>query len=92
MTWAKFKAFFQKNLGDSRAFMDSIWSKLKQDSQYQLKELQDWAAHPEYLQSILLEFDDAGASGESYLIRFFRESLRPLIRAQIEQRGRELDS
>ena len=92
MIWAEFKAFLWKNLRDSRAFVDGIWSKLKRDSQYQLEEVQDWAAHLEYLQSILLEFDDAGAPGESYLIRFFREGLRPSIRAQMEQRGRELDS
>ena len=49
MTWAKFKAFFWKNLGDSQAFIDGIWSKLKRDSQYQLKEVQDWTAHLEYL-------------------------------------------
>lgn len=72
--------------------MDNIWSKLKRDSQYQLEEVQDWAAHLEYLQSILLEFDDAGAPEEFYLIRFFREGLKPSIRAQMEQRGRELDS
>ena len=41
MTWAEFKAFFRKNLGESRAFVDGIWSKLKRDSQYQLEEVQD---------------------------------------------------
>ena len=92
MTWAKFKTFLRKNLGDSWAFVDSIWSKLKRDSQYQLEEVQDWAAHLEYFQSILLEFDDAGAPKEFYLIRFFREGLRPSIRVQIEQQGRELDN
>ena len=92
MTWVEFGAFFQKNPGESQAFVDGIWSKLKWDSQYQVKEVQDWAAHLKYLQSILLEFDVAGASGESYLIRFFRKGFKPLIRAQIEQRGQELDS
>ena len=87
MTWAEFKAFLRKNLRDSRAFVDGIWSKLKRDSQYQLEEVQDWAAHLEYLQSILLEFDNAGAPGESYLIRFFREGLRLSIRAQMEQQS-----
>lgn len=92
MTWPKFKGFLRKNLGDSRAFVDGIWSKLKRDSQYQLEDVQDWAAHLEYLKSILHEFDDAGAPEEFYLIRFFREGLRPSIRAQMEQRGQELDS
>ena len=35
MTWPEFKDFFRKNLGDSRAFVDGIWSKIKRDSQYQ---------------------------------------------------------
>ena len=33
-TWVKFKDFLQKNLGDSMAFVDSIWKKIKRDSQY----------------------------------------------------------
>ena len=37
--------------------MDNIWSKIKRDSYYQLKEVQDWAAHFEHLKSILIEFD-----------------------------------
>ena len=92
MTWAKFKAFLQKILRDSQAFVDGIWSKLKWDSQYQLEEVQNWAAHLEYLQSILLKFDNTEVPEESYLINFFRKGLKPLIRAQIEKRGRELDN
>ena len=92
ITWTEFKAFLQKNLRDSQAFVNSIWSKLKRDFQYQLEEVQDWAAHLEYLQSILLKFDNSRAPEESYLICFFREGLMPSIRAQIEQRGYELDS
>ena len=92
MTWTKYKTFFRKNLGDSWAFVDSIWSKLKRNSQYQLEEVQDWAAYLEYLQSILLEFDDAGAPEEPYLICFFRKGLKPSIQAQMEQRGCELDN
>ena len=34
MTWQKFKNFLQKNFSNSRAFVDSIWSKIKRDSQY----------------------------------------------------------
>ena len=49
-------------------------------------------AHLKYLESILLEFDNAGAPEESYLICFFRKGLRPLIQAQIEDRIHELDS
>ena len=57
MTWAEFKDFFRKNLGDSRAFIDSIWKKVKRDFQYQDKSVQDWDAQLEYLQFILIQFD-----------------------------------
>ena len=32
ITWLKFKAFLQKNLGSFQAFIDSIWSKFRKDS------------------------------------------------------------
>lgn len=41
----EFKAFFQKNLAESTIFINSIWNKIKKDSQYQLEEGQDWATH-----------------------------------------------
>ena len=34
ITWIEFKAFLRKNLGESKSFVDSIWKKLKRDSQY----------------------------------------------------------
>ena len=34
ITWTEFKAFLQKNLGESKLFVNSIWRKLKRDSQY----------------------------------------------------------
>ena len=92
MTWVKFKDFLRKNLRDSRAFADSIWKKVKRNSQYQDKLVQDWAAHLEYLQSILIEFDPECAPEEDTMIRYFREGLCPSIRIEMEQRGRELDS
>lgn len=46
----------------------------------------------EHLQAIFIEFDANGAPKESDLIRFFCEGLKPLIKAQMEQRGQELDS
>ena len=55
ITWTEFKAFLRKNLGESKSFIDSIWRKLKRDSQYQLKEVYDWASHLEHFQSILME-------------------------------------
>ena len=92
MTCAKFKDFLRKNLADSRASVDSIWKKVKCDSQYQDKSVQDWAAHLEYLQSILIEFDPECAPEEDTMIWYFRESLRLSVRVKMEQRGQELDS
>ena len=48
-----FKAFLQRNLGDSQAFVDTTWSRVKCDSQFQQEEMQDWVSHLKYLQSIL---------------------------------------
>ncbi len=31
ISWDKFKAFLQKTLGDSRAFVDSYWMKIRRD-------------------------------------------------------------
>ena len=31
ITWSEFKAFLQKDLGSSQAFIDSIWSKFRRD-------------------------------------------------------------
>lgn len=46
-------------------------------------------AYLEYLQSILIEFDDSSPD-ESYLIRFFCDGLRPSIKVQIEKKGQKL--
>ena len=86
MTWPEFKDFLQKNLGNSKAFVDSVWKKVKCNSQYQDKSVQDWATHLEYLQSILIEFDFKWAPKEGTIIWYFRESLRPSIRVEMEQR------
>ena len=37
MTWPEFKKFLQKNLSDSRTFVDSVWKKVKCDFQYHNK-------------------------------------------------------
>ena len=34
ITWSEFKTFLQKDLGNSQAFIDNIWSKFRRDSQY----------------------------------------------------------
>ena len=91
VTWDEFKAFLRRSLGDSRAFVNTIWSKIKRDSQYQQEEVQDWASHLEHLQAILIEFDADRAPEEATLIRLFREGLKPSVKAQMEQRGREKD-
>ena len=48
-----FKAFFGKNLSDTQAFVDTTWSRVKRDSQFQQEEVQDQTCHLEDLQSIL---------------------------------------
>ena len=62
ITWTEFKAFLQKNLGESKSFVDSIQKKLKRDSQYKLEEVYNWASYLKHFQSILLEFDLVVAS------------------------------
>ena len=89
ITWSDFKAFLQKNLGSSQAFIDSIWSKFKRDSQYQLEEARDWVSHLQHLQSILSEFDSIQTPNELTMICYFRESLKPSIKVEIEQQDRE---
>ena len=81
----------RKNLGESKSFIDSIWRKLKRDSQYQLKEVYDWASHLEHLQSILMEFDPAAAPTESTMVRYFEEGLKPSIKAEMNQDATHLD-
>ena len=92
MTWVKFKDFLQKNLRDSKAFIDTIWKKVKRDSQYQDKSVHDWAPHLEYLQSILIEYNPECALEEGIMIWYFRQSLRPSGKVKTKQRGWELDS
>ncbi len=40
---------------------------------------------------MLKEFDPSGAPNETTFIRYFREGLRPSIRAQLDHRGQDLD-
>lgn len=92
LSLADFKAFFQKSLGNSRLFDNIIWSKVRRDTQYQQKEIQDWAFYLEHLQSILFEFDTDRTSKKATLICLFREGLKLSIKAQIEQCGRKNNS
>ena len=92
MTWAEFKDFTRKNLEDDRAFANSICSKFRRDSQYQAKSVLDWTAHLEQLQSILLEYNPVGAPIKPTILRYFWESLKPSILAELEHRDLELES
>ncbi len=90
MTWVKFKAFLRKSLGEFNTFVGYVWSKLRGDAQYQLEEVQDWVAHLEHLQSILLEFDANNVLGEGQLGRTFYDGLRPLIKLWIANIGEDM--
>ena len=92
MTWDEFKDFFKKNLGDDRAFANSICSKFRQDTQYQAESVLDLAAHPEHLQSILLEYNSIGAPTKPSILRYFRKSLKPSVLAKLEHQDLELES
>ena len=71
MTWAKFKNFLIKNLGDDRSFANSICSKFRRDSLYQAEAMMDWAAHLKYLQSILFKYDLIEAPTKPIMLRYF---------------------
>ena len=79
ITWEEFKTFLCQSLGDSRAFVDSYWAKIKRDSPYQQEDVLDWAAHLEHLQAVFREFDSLAAPNKDTMIRYFRESLWPSI-------------
>ena len=49
ITWKDFKIFFCQSLGDSRAFVNSYWAKIKRNFQYQQKDVLDWATHLDHL-------------------------------------------
>ena len=83
--WSDFKTFLRKDLESSQAFIDSIWSKFRRDSQYQLEEARDWAFHFQYLQSILSEIDSIRTPDKLTMICYFREGLKPSIKVEMEQ-------
>ena len=84
--------FLRQSLGDSQAFVDAYWGKIKKDFQHQLEEVLDWAAYLEHLLAVLQEFDPATTSNKEIMIRYFWEGLRPSIQAQLYARGRDLDT
>ena len=90
--WPEFKVFLQKNLEESKLFVNSIRKKLKRDSQYQLKEVYDWLAQLKHLQSILIEFDLAATPTKSTMVRYFEEGLKPSIKVEMDQDATYLDT
>ena len=92
ITWSEFKTFFQKDLGNSQAFIDNIWISFRKDSQYQLEEARDSALHLQHFQSILEEFDTVGASDKLTMICYFSKSLKPPIKVEMKQQDRALTS
>ena len=76
---------------ESKSFVNSIWKKLKWDSQYQLEEVYNWASHLEHFQSIMIEFDPAATPTESTMVRYFEEGLKPSIKAKVDQDATHLD-
>ena len=79
ITWEEFKTFLCRSLGDSQAFVDSYWAKIKRDSQYQQEDVLDWAVYLEQLQAVLQEFDSVAAPNKDTMTRYFRKGLRPFI-------------
>lgn len=51
----------------------------------------DWFLHMEHLQSVWKEFDSIAASIDDFLIQYFQDSMRSSIRAQLDERHRNLD-
>ena len=92
MTWEEFKDFLRKNLGDDRAFANSILSQFRRVSQHQQESVLEWAAHLEHLQSILLAYDPVGAPTEPTMLRYFQEGLRPSILAELQNEDHELEN
>ena len=92
LTWDKLKAFLRQSLGESTAFVNNIWGKIKRDSQYQQEEVQDWASCLRHFQSILVGFDLWCAPTKNVLCWYFYKGLRPLIWLWIDKEDRDLDS
>ena len=88
----EFKTFLCQNLGNSQAFVNSYWAKIKRDSQYQQEDVLDWATHLEHLQAILQKCDAIAAPNKDNMIWYFQEGLWPSIWVQLDVKDRDLDS
>ena len=82
--WPKFKTFFQKKFGDPQTFINSIWTKFRRKSQYQLEEAWDYISYFQHLQFILVEFGTIKAPNKPTIIYYFKENLKPFIEVEIE--------
>ena len=71
-------------MGVFKSFIDSIWRKLKRDSQYKLKEVYDWASHLKNLKSILLEFYLVVTLTQVTMAKYFEKGLKPFVKAEID--------
>lgn len=87
LSWDDFKAFLHRNLGNTRAFVDSVWRRFNRDFQYEKEKVMDWAFHLEYLQAILIDFDAKEAPKESDLIISFRTGLKPSVKLWVKDLG-----
>lgn len=47
--FAKFKDFLQKSLSETQVFINDVWKKFHNTSQYQLKDLMDWSIYMKHL-------------------------------------------
>ena len=77
------QTFLRKSLGNSSALVDTLWSRIKQNSQYQWQKVHNWTSHLEHPESI--EFDVDRAPEKPDLIRFFWEGRQPSV--EITQEG-----
>ena len=92
ISWEGFKAFFWQGLDKSEAFVNTIRSTNRNNSQHQLEEVIDWAAHLKHLQTNFCKFDADVVILEPVLICLFHHDLRPSICAQAKQKGRRKDT
>ena len=73
-------------------FVDSYWEKIKRDFEYQLEEILKLTSYLEHVQAVFQKFDPTVTPNKETLIQYFRKGLKPSSWAQLDARGRELDS
>ena len=73
--WEEFEAFFCQSLGESEAFVNTIWNTIWKDFQHQLEKVIDWAAYLKHLQPVFQKFNANMVISELVLIRLFRNGL-----------------